>query len=180
MASDLMKKSAKLAKRLAAIPAEIVAQVRPALVQGADDLADMARALVPEEEGDLNASVAVIPPGAVTPAYAEGGGRRVAAENQALVTVGNPQARHGHLVGFGTDPHLNGGQCLAPSRHDWNGVPTGRAGGTGPLSAQARPVACLPFCRDRGRQAGAHMGWFGRKNERPNPGATLAPAPPSR
>jgi len=116
VASDLMRQSGKLAKRLAAIPAEIVAQVRPALVQGADDLADMARALVPEEEGDLKASIAVTPPGAVTPAYAEGGGRRVAAENQALVTVGNPEARHGHLVEFGTDPHINGGQ-FAGSQH---------------------------------------------------------------
>ena len=114
--TDLMKQSAKLAKRLAAIPGEIVAQVRPALVQGAGDLADMARALVPEDEGDLKASVAVTPPGAVTPAYAEGGGRRVAAENQALVTVGNPQARHGHLIEFGTDPHVNGGQ-FAGTQH---------------------------------------------------------------
>jgi len=114
--TDLMKQSAKLAKRLAAIPGEIVAQVRPALVQGAGDLADMARALAPEDEGDLKASVAVTPPGAVTPAYAEGGGRRVAAENQALVTVGNPQARHGHLVEFGTDPHVNGGR-FAGTQH---------------------------------------------------------------
>lgn len=116
MADDLMRQSAKLAKRLAAIPAEIVAQVRPALVQAADDLADLARALVPEDEGDLKASIAVTPPGAMTPAYAEGGGRRVAAENQALVTVGNPQTRHGHLVEFGTDPHLNGGE-FAGTQH---------------------------------------------------------------
>jgi hypothetical protein len=116
MADDLMRQSAKLAKRLAAIPAEIVAHVRPALVQGAGDLADMARALVPEDDGDLKASIAVTPPGAVTPAYAEGGGRRVAATNQALVTVGNPQARHGHLVEFGTDPHVNGGQ-FAGTQH---------------------------------------------------------------
>ena len=62
MADDLMRQSAKLAKRLAAIPSEIVAQLRPALVQAADDLADMARALVPEDEGDLKASIAVTPP----------------------------------------------------------------------------------------------------------------------
>lgn len=111
-----MRQSAKLAKRLAAIPAEIVAQLRPALVQAADDLADVARALVPEDEGDLKASIAITPPGAMTPAYAEGGGSRVAAANQALVTVGNPQARHGHLVEFGTDPHSNGGQ-FAGSQH---------------------------------------------------------------
>lgn len=111
-----MRQSAKLSKRLAAIPAGIVAHVRPALVQAAGDLADMARALVPEEEGDLKASIAVTPPGAVSPAYAEGGGRRMAGENQALVTVGNPQARHGHLVEFGTDPHINGGQ-FAGTQH---------------------------------------------------------------
>ena len=116
MASDLMAQSAKLAKRLAAIPAEIVAQVRPALVQAAGDLADVARALVPEDEGDLKASIAVTPPGAMTPAYAEGGGSRRAGDNQALVTVGNPQARHGHLVEFGTDPHLNGGE-FAGTQH---------------------------------------------------------------
>lgn len=116
MATDLMAQSAKLAKRLAAIPAEIVAQVRPALVQAAVDLADVARALVPEDEGDLKASIAVTPPGAMTPAYAEGGGSRRANENQVLVTVGNPQTRHGHLVEFGTAPHINGGE-FAGTQH---------------------------------------------------------------
>ncbi|GGH56927.1 hypothetical protein GVY41_13920 [Frigidibacter albus] len=65
MSDDLMRQSAKLARRLAAIPAEIVAQVRPALVQGAEDLATMARALVPDDEGDLSASIVVtrhVPP----------------------------------------------------------------------------------------------------------------------
>ena len=38
----------------------------------------------------------------LTPAYAEGGGRRIAGPNQALVTVGNPEMRHGHLQEFGT------------------------------------------------------------------------------
>lgn len=110
MAEDLMRQSAKLSKRLAAISVEIVQHVRPALIQGADDLADVARALVAFEEGDLKTSITVTPPGGTTPDYAEGGGRRVAGENQALVTAGNPEVRHGHLVEFGTDPHVNGGQ----------------------------------------------------------------------
>lgn len=110
MASDLIQQSAKLAKRLEAIPGEILAHVRPALVQAADDLAGLARTLAPEDEGDLKASITVTPPGGTTPAYAEGGGKRAAADNQALVTAGNPQVRHGHLVEFGTDPHINGGQ----------------------------------------------------------------------
>jgi Bacteriophage HK97-gp10, putative tail-component len=115
MAFDLMKQSAKLAKRLDAIPAEILVYVRPALVQAADDLARLAQALVPEDEGDLKASIAVTAPGGTTPAYSTGGSR-IAGANQALVTVGNPQARHGHLVEFGTDPHINGGQ-FAGSQH---------------------------------------------------------------
>lgn len=116
MAKDLLAQSAKLSKRLAQIPTSIVAAVRPALVQSADALADMARTLAPEDDGDLKASIAVTPPGGITPAYAAGGGRRQAAENQALVTVGNPQARHAHLVEFGTAPHDNGGM-FAGTKH---------------------------------------------------------------
>uniref|UniRef100_UPI00191C6A78 HK97 gp10 family phage protein n=1 Tax=Mangrovicoccus ximenensis TaxID=1911570 RepID=UPI00191C6A78 len=107
---DLAAQSAKLAKRLEAIPAEIIAELRPAIVKGAEDLRDVAAALAPEDEGDLKESIVITEPGEMTPAYAEGGGKRLAAENQALVTVGNPEQRHGHLVEFGTEPHDNGGQ----------------------------------------------------------------------
>lgn len=116
MADDLMKQSAKLARRLEQIPAEIVRAVQPALVQSAEELARVAQALAPEEEGDLKRSITVTPPGGTTPAYAEGGGRRQASENQALVTAGNPEVRHGHLVEFGTKPHENGGQ-FAGTQH---------------------------------------------------------------
>lgn len=104
-ADDLTEQSARLAKRLAAIPAAILAELRPALVKAADDLADTMKALAPEDEGDLKASITVTPPRGTTPAYAEGGGKRNAADNQALVTVGNPQMRHGHLQEFGTVNH---------------------------------------------------------------------------
>lgn len=113
---DLNAQAARLAKRLEAIPAAILAAVRPALVQSAEDLAQVARSLAPEDEGDLKASIVVTPPGAETPAYAEGGGRRIAADNQALVTAGNPEQRHGHLVEFGTKPHENGG-LFAGTQH---------------------------------------------------------------
>lgn len=107
---DLKAQAAKLAKRLEAIPAEIVAELRPALVKGAEDVASAMRALAPEDEGDLKASIAVTGPGQTTPAYASEGDRRTAGPNQALVTVGNPDVRHGHMVEFGTAPHTNGGQ----------------------------------------------------------------------
>ena len=107
---DLNAQAARLAKRLEAIPEAILTAVRPAVIASAEELAQVARTLAPEDEGDLKASIVVTPPGAETPACAEGGGRRVAAENQALVSVGNPDQRHGHLVEFGTKPHVNGGQ----------------------------------------------------------------------
>lgn len=107
---SLRQQSDALAKRLNAIPAQILEEVRPALVASAEDVARIARALVPEDDGDLKASIAVTGPGETTPAYAANGGRRTAGDNQALVTVGNPSARHGHLVEFGTDPHVNGDQ----------------------------------------------------------------------
>ncbi|TNE65279.1 MAG: HK97 gp10 family phage protein [Rhodobacteraceae bacterium] len=110
MTKDLKAQSKRLAARLEAIPSEIVAEIKPALIASANDLANVAKALAPEDKGDLIASIEVTAPGGMTPAYAQGGGKRQAQENQAFVTVGNPDQRHGHLVEFGTDPHKNGGQ----------------------------------------------------------------------
>ncbi len=99
---SLRDDSRRLGARLNAIPEEILAALRPVLLKSAEDVAANMRALVPVDEGDLKASIAVTGPGETTPAYAAGGGKRTANENQALVTVGNPEARHGHLVEFGT------------------------------------------------------------------------------
>ena len=99
---SLTDQSIRLQKQLKNIPKEIVEQLEPALIKGADEVANTMRLLVPEDEGDLKASIAVTPPNRTTPAYAEGGGKRTAQANQALVTVGNEQVRHGHLQEFGT------------------------------------------------------------------------------
>ncbi|MEQ8400521.1 MAG: HK97 gp10 family phage protein [Silicimonas sp.] len=99
---SLTKQSKALEARLKAIPREVLHEVHPALVKGAEETADAMRALVPVAEGDLQASITVTAPGETTPAYAEGGGRQTAEDNQALVTVGNEKVRHGHLQEFGT------------------------------------------------------------------------------
>lgn len=99
---SLTAQAERLRRRLNAIPAEIVRQVQAAVIASADDLAQVARALAPKDTGKLAESITVTPPGAETPAYAEGGGRRTAGENQALVTVGNPEVRYGHFAEFGT------------------------------------------------------------------------------
>ncbi len=102
--SSLSDQSKKLAARLQAIPREIVLQVRPAIMASANELAATMRALAEgsRDSGALIDSITVTPPGQTTPAYAAGGGKRTAGENQALVTVGNPEVRYAHLVEFGT------------------------------------------------------------------------------
>jgi HK97 gp10 family phage protein len=97
-----LKGSKALELRLAAIPDEVLEHLQPALIKGANEIAANMRTLVPVDEGDLKASIAVTGPGETTPAYAVGGGSVTAAPNQAIVTVGNPDVRTGHMVEFGT------------------------------------------------------------------------------
>lgn len=91
--------------RLAALPHELREHLRKALVKSAEEVAGNVAALAPEDDGDLKASVAVTGPGETTPAYASGGGKRTAHDLEALVTVGNPEVRHGHLQEWGTAHH---------------------------------------------------------------------------
>ncbi|MCF7747510.1 HK97 gp10 family phage protein [Sulfitobacter sp. M39] len=100
-----LKGSTDLERRLLAIPLEVLAELRPALVKGAQDIADAMEQLAPEDTGDLVNTISVTGPGGTTPAYASGGGSVTLANNQAAVTVGSPDMRHGHLQEFGTVNH---------------------------------------------------------------------------
>ncbi len=102
---SLAEQSHALAKRLEAIPAEVVREVRPALIKGAHDVQDAMELLAPEDTGDLVNTIAVTGPGETTPAYAAGGGKRTAGENQALVTVGSTDVRYAHIQEFGSVHH---------------------------------------------------------------------------
>lgn len=103
--NSLTQQSKALEKRLLAIPEDVQIGVQPALIKGAEEIAGAMALLVPVEDGDLKSSITVTPPNQTTPAYAEGGGKRTAASNQALVTAGNEKVRHGHLQEFGTVAH---------------------------------------------------------------------------
>jgi HK97 gp10 family phage protein len=100
-----LRGSAALEARLLAIPNEVLAELRPALLKGAHDIADAMELLVPEDDGDLLGSIAVTGPNDTTPPYAAGGGSVTMKPNQAAVTVGNTDVRHGHLQEFGTVNH---------------------------------------------------------------------------
>jgi HK97 gp10 family phage protein len=100
-----LRGSAALEARLLAIPNEVLAELRPALLKGAHDIADAMELLVPEDDGDLLGSIAVTGPNDTSPPYAAGGGSVTMKPNQAAVTVGNTDVRHGHLQEFGTVNH---------------------------------------------------------------------------
>lgn len=96
--------SEALTRRLAQIPDQVLRDLRPALVRGAEDIADTAELLVPEDEGDLKNSITVTGPGDMTPNYTTGGSQLVPM-NMAVVTVGSEDVRTGHLQEFGTAHH---------------------------------------------------------------------------
>lgn len=97
----MSKQTARLKKRLAAIPKKVREAVQPALIKSGDELVDRMRHLVPKDTHALERSITATPPGQATPAYSQPGGSRVAAENQVLVTAGNADVRYPHLVEYG-------------------------------------------------------------------------------
>lgn len=110
--------TARLRKRLAAIPKAVKQAVVPALMTSGNELADRMRALAPEDTGALKESIAVTPPGGTTPPYSQPGGSQTAGETQVLVTAGNTDVRYPHLVEYG---HANGlnGRMVPPHPFFW-------------------------------------------------------------
>lgn len=107
--AKLVTGSEALARRLAGIPDEVLQALRPALARSVRDIAGDARALAEasRRSGALVESIAETAPGETTPAFASDGGQRTAGPNEAFVTAGAPDARHGHLVEFGTDERFH-------------------------------------------------------------------------
>lgn len=93
--------TARLARRLKAIPVAVKEAVVPALITSGNELAGRMKHLAPKDTGALADSIAVTPPGGTTPAYSQPGGSRTAAENQVLVTAGDDAVRYPHLVEYG-------------------------------------------------------------------------------
>lgn len=91
-------------KRMAAIPGEVKAAVRPALLKSGEELKATMQHLAEHsrDTGALLDSVAVTGPGETTPPYSQPGGSKVVPENAVAVTVGNSDVRYAHLVEYGT------------------------------------------------------------------------------
>lgn len=92
----------RLRKRLANIPKNVKEAVHPNLVKQGEMIADTMRRFVPVATGDLRDSIAVTPPDSSTPAYSTPGGSFVVPETSVAVTAGGKDARHAHLIEYGT------------------------------------------------------------------------------
>jgi HK97 gp10 family phage protein len=89
-------------RRMNAIPKEVRAAVKPALLKSAHEMQDAMEALVPEDTGDLLGSIEVSGPGGTTPPYSQPGGSHTVPKNAVAITVGNTDVRYAHLVEYGT------------------------------------------------------------------------------
>nr|WP_278437270.1 HK97-gp10 family putative phage morphogenesis protein [Brucella anthropi] len=90
-------------QRMNAIPKAVRQAVAPAVVKGADELADAMKTLAPVDTGALRNSIVVTGPNQQTPPYSQPGGSYTTKETEAVVTVGNSDVRYPHLVEYGTN-----------------------------------------------------------------------------
>lgn len=96
---------ASFQRRMRAIPQAARAAVQPALMKGAEEIADLMRSAAPVDQGDLRDSIEVTGPGQSTPPYSQPGGAMVVPENAVAITAGNSNVRYPHLQEFGTKHH---------------------------------------------------------------------------
>lgn len=92
----------RLKKRLANIPKNVKEAVQPNLIKQGEMMADTMRRLVPVDTGELRDSIAVTPPDSSTPPFSTPGGSFVVPETSVAVTAGGKDARHAHLIEYGT------------------------------------------------------------------------------
>lgn len=106
--ADMVEGADALARKLAAIKAKVPEAIRPALIKAGMEIAADMRALAESSRrtGDLIESIHVTGPGETTPPHSTDGGQRTAGPWEVLVTAGDADARHAHLVEGGTKPRI--------------------------------------------------------------------------
>lgn len=92
-------------RRMRAIPKAAREAIKPALMKGGEEIADLQRSLAPVDDGDLKNSIVVTGPGQTTPPYSQPGGAMVVPENAVAITAGNTEVRYPHLQEHGTTHH---------------------------------------------------------------------------
>ncbi len=93
-----------------ALPNEVRSAIKQALAQGADEITDMQKRLVPKKTRKLHDSIKQTYGGGrerySSLSVGTGGGDP---DLTVRISAGNSAVRYAHLVEFGTAPHINGG-----------------------------------------------------------------------
>lgn len=94
----------QLRSRLESVARNVRTQVDPALKVSADEIAGAMRRLAESslDTGSLIESIAVTEGGNTTPPFSQPGGSKAVPEHAVAITAGNVDARHVHLVEYGT------------------------------------------------------------------------------
>nr|WP_241565346.1 HK97 gp10 family phage protein [Sinirhodobacter populi] len=100
----MLEGSEAIARKLAPLKNKVPEALRPFLVKAGEEIAADMRTLAesPRRTGDLIESIQVTGPGETTPAHSADGGQLKAGEFEVLVTAGDADTRHTHLVEGGT------------------------------------------------------------------------------
>lgn len=107
--ADLVQGSEALTRKLKAMRDAVAPVLRPVLLKSGGEIADDMRHLAEASRrtGDLIESIHVTGPGETTPPHSTDGGARTAGPFEVLVTAGDTDARHAHLVEGGTKERLH-------------------------------------------------------------------------
>lgn len=102
----------RMRKVLKALPKTVRARLRQAILEGANEIADMQKSLAPVRTGALRDSIVVTPGDQDPPRYAALKSKRTEKDPElaAIISAGNSKVRYAHLVEFGSSPHINAGQ----------------------------------------------------------------------
>lgn len=108
MAKTRVRGREALKRRLRALPAVVLLDVRDGLAAAAKDVTDMQKRLAPVRDGDLRDSIQFNFGDQKRVRYSQGS-RGVKDALTVRITAGNSRVRYAHLVEFGAAPHIAGG-----------------------------------------------------------------------
>lgn len=101
---------AALDKKLKRLPDVMKIRVKAAMEQGANEIVDMMKSLVPVDSGELRDSIGWT--WGKRPKYSQAIAvvkSKLAGDLTITIYAGNSKVRYAHLVEFGSAPHINGG-----------------------------------------------------------------------
>lgn len=101
----------RLLAKMKALPTEVRSAIKQALAEGADEIQEMQKRLVPVSSGDLRDSIVQTWGGGKVRYSSLSASSEVGDPDLSVrISAGNSKVRYAHLVEFGTAPHVNAGK----------------------------------------------------------------------